>query len=128
MQVGDTVGNGDVLLALSDTDVTTDYLINQEDFYVALAMRQRLEGEINFAAPDFDNMLSSSRPDIVAEQLKVFYSRLEAFRSEQELINNEILQLNSKITELEIDRGRILIERDLAVQEYNLIEPMVKKG
>ena len=128
VQVGDTVGNGDVLLALSDTDVSTDYLINQEDYYVALAMRQRLEGEINFAAPDFDNMLSSSRPDIVAEQLKVFYSRLEAFQSEQELINNEILQLNSKITELEIDRGRILIERDLAVQEYNLIEPMVKKG
>ena len=61
----------------SDTDVTTDYLINQEDYYVALAMRQRLEGEINFAAPVFDNMLSSSRPDIVAEQLKVFHSRLE---------------------------------------------------
>ena len=114
VQVGDAVGNGDVLLALSDTDVTTEYLINQEDYYVALAMRQRLEGEINFAAPIFDNMLTSTRPDIVTEQLKVFHSRLEAFRSEQELINNEILQLNSKITELEIDKERILIEKNAA--------------
>ena len=79
-----------MLLALSDTDVTTDYLITRR-LLCGACYAPALEGEINFAAPDFD-MLSSSCPDIVAEQLKVFYSRLEAFRSEQELINNEILQ------------------------------------
>ena len=51
VEVGNKVTAGQKLLSLIDTDFSTEFLINQEDYFMALALKQRLEGEILLRKP-----------------------------------------------------------------------------
>jgi membrane fusion protein, adhesin transport system len=128
VQVGDKVNANERLLSLKDTDFSTDFLINQEDFYMSLAAKQRLEGEILLSKPNFGDDITEMRPDIVSEQLKIFNSRLSTFQSEQSLILNEIEMFDAKIAEKELESERLRIEKRLVEEELTLLQPMVEKG
>ena len=128
VEVGNKVTAGQKLLSLIDTDFSTEFLINQEDYFMALALKQRLEGEILLRKPVFDSELLSARPDIVSEQLKVFNSRLSAFQSEQSLFLNEIEMFEAKIEEKNLEVELLEREKQLVEDELQLLGPMVEKG
>ncbi len=124
---GQAVKTGDPLIAIDPTGFRASLAEQKEKLAGLEAMRARLRAEIAGTLPDFPEALAGSRPDLIANETRLYESRraelasaLDAFDQSATQRRQELAETRARIANL--TEAAAMIERELGI-----IRPMVEK-
>ncbi len=127
--LGGKVSKGDVMFRIEDEDVVANFDDNEINRLSAQAAIIRLEAErSNQNDVSYPAELTEVAPEIVAQEVALFYSRKKAKEGEVAVLIQEGRSLERAIKEREAE-GRLAARQIETVQkEREIIAPLVEKG
>lgn len=126
---GDTVEEGQVLLRMRNIQARADYDATMQKYLGILAATERLDAEAKGKdAPEFSKAVQEGAPDSMRAEQQAFDANRRQQENQATVLKDQLSQKQQEVEELQrriSDTGSML---SLAVDEKNLIEPMVAKG
>lgn len=125
---GDIVENGDILMELDGTQLTSQLDQEQQRAYGLMARIERLQAEINSEELEFSDNLIVQAPDVVRSETALYHGRLEELDAEIRVLERQRSQRRQ-----EYEAGRVDLvtaEETLAVldEERAIMAPLVESG
>lgn len=126
---GDLVEQGQVLMLLDDTGVTSKRGELLEQQSALLAEKARLEAEAGLAeAPRFPDGLEAENPLATAAEAEVFLSRRTQLDQEITVLENRLSQRRAELAELSALRDKITFTLEPLDAEIALSDSLVRSG
>ncbi len=125
---GDTVKQGDVLLAL-DPNIMNEEVEKRRDQFIAASMDvERLRAEAEGRLPNFNPELMAERPDLAAAQTSLYQARTQAIESRRASAKQVINQRTHTVTTLESRLKKAERSYDLMNQQVTKLSTLRDKG
>ena len=124
---GDIVQPNQILVRIDDTGFASSYRENRARYLALLATMARLTAEAEGGTPSFPAELDE-RPETVADEKALFAARRSELESGLAVLHRQVDQRKQELLELENRIGKIGKSLALAVQELDIIKPMVERG
>jgi adhesin transport system membrane fusion protein len=125
---GARVNKGDLLLRLDQTRSQATLGENQAELQGLTIKAARLRAMIDGDAFTPDEAMVAAAPDIVAQEVQLYESRIRGLEVEQEIAMQQLAQRTEELTELAARESQLDTEQRLARQELDFTQPMVASG
>lgn len=125
---GARVNKGDLLLRLDQTRSQATLGENRAELQGLSIKAARLRAMIDGEAFAPDESMLAAAPDIVAQELQLYESRIRGLEGEQEIAMQQLAQRTEELAELIARESQLTTEQRLARQELDFTQPMVASG
>lgn len=125
---GDTVAQGDTLMALSGGTLEGDYEESLQRLRSLQLRLQRLEAEINQTPLALDDALSQGAPSVAASETRLFHGRQLELSAELQVLEQQGYQRSQEKAELEAALSTARSGVQLAERELAIIQPLAQRG
>ncbi|WP_170429200.1 HlyD family type I secretion periplasmic adaptor subunit [Ruegeria arenilitoris] len=132
---GDAVSNGDLLLRLDDTFLSSEKTIVEAQLFELLARRARLEAERDGAdAEALAVQLAEIQqqenidPDLIAGQQRLFEARLNTLNQQTEQLSKQTIQIESEIAGTEAQLVSLRRQVELIQEELEDQQSLFQRG
>ncbi|WP_170464649.1 HlyD family type I secretion periplasmic adaptor subunit [Ruegeria arenilitoris] len=132
---GDAVSNGDLLLRLDDTFLSSEKTIVEAQLFELLARRARLEAERDGAdAKALAVRLAEIQqqenidPDLIAGQQRLFEARLNTLNQQTEQLSKQTIQIESEIAGTEAQLVSLRRQVELIQEELEDQQSLFQRG
>ncbi|MBO9447515.1 HlyD family type I secretion periplasmic adaptor subunit [Ruegeria sp. R14_0] len=132
---GDAVSNGDLLLRLDDTFLSSEKTIVEAQLFELLARRARLEAERDGAdAESLAIQLAEIQqqenidPDLIAGQQRLFEARLNTLNQQTEQLSKQTIQIESEIAGTEAQLVSLRRQVELIQEELEDQQSLFQRG
>ncbi|HYD16975.1 MAG TPA: HlyD family type I secretion periplasmic adaptor subunit [Patescibacteria group bacterium] len=126
---GDEVKPGQVLVRMRNIQARADFDATMQKYLGLLATTQRLQAETQGKDfPAFSDDVKRGAPDSVRQEQNAFDANKRQIQNQSMVLRDQLSQKEQEVAELQrriSDTGSMLA---LAVDERNMVEPMVAKG
>lgn len=125
---GSNVKKGDVIYTLSNAFFRADSITKELDLLSFKAVLIRLEALINDKKTiEFPKELSEKIPDIIQNEIKIFYEELENNKRKINIAKDQYTQKEYKLRETKIKYNNLSIELNLAMENMKILDELLKK-
>uniref|UniRef100_UPI0040484CE4 HlyD family type I secretion periplasmic adaptor subunit n=1 Tax=Aliarcobacter sp. TaxID=2321116 RepID=UPI0040484CE4 len=125
---GDNVKKGDVIYTLSNAFFSADLVTKKIDLLTFKAVLIRLDALINEKTTiSFPEELQNKIPDIVQNEIKIFYEELENNKRKIEIAQDQYNQKDYKLRETKIRFNNLSIELNLAMENMKILDELLSK-
>lgn len=125
---GQAVKAGDVLLKMRNVQAKADFAATTQKYSGLQAAIVRLQAEADGKPLSFSDELRKTVPDSVRAETDAYEANKRQMESQKTVLNDQLSQKEQEVQELTrriSDTGGMLA---LAVEERNMVEPMIAKG
>ncbi len=126
---GDLVEPGQVILRMRNIQARADFEATMQKYLGILASIQRLQAEADGKdAPTFTDDVKKGTPESVLAEQNSFDANRKQLTNQETVLKDQLSQKEQEVAELQrriSDTGSML---SLAIDERNMVEPMVAKG
>ncbi|MBD8568078.1 HlyD family type I secretion periplasmic adaptor subunit [Pseudomonas syringae] len=125
---GQVVDKGDTLLRLDDTRFMSSRSESEVDRLTLTAQVERLAAEAEGRALTLPAEVTSSAPQVAADEQALYESRQRRLASEQRTLNEQLRQKTQELAELRSKQEQFRSSLALVQQELDMSAPLVSSG
>ena len=125
---GQVVDKGDTLLRLDDTRFMSSRSESEVDRLTLTAQVERLAAEAEGRSLTLPAEVTSSAPQVAADEQALYESRQRRLASEQRTLNEQLRQKTQELAEFRSKQDQYRSSLGLVQQELNMSTPLVASG
>ncbi|MCF8466660.1 MAG: HlyD family type I secretion periplasmic adaptor subunit [Sneathiella sp.] len=125
---GDIVEKGQILLRIDDTGFASRAGEIESNYLNLMGRIARLEAEANGGALTFPAELLAERKDITVREQNLYNARQAELQSQIQILRQQAQQRSQEIKEINGRLNQLQTGLELANEEMEITEPLVKKG
>jgi len=125
---GDIVEEGDLLMELDGTEVSSQLNQEQQRAYGLMARIERLQAEIDNVELEFSDILVTHAPDVVRSETSLYHGRQAELRDEIDILERQRNQRQQQLEEGRVDLQTARETLEVMAEERAMMEPLVERG
>jgi len=125
---GQIVQKGDILLRIANTSAESQYQDSRTQYLTLEAMIARLTAESLDKTPQFPPEVLKEAPEVARREQALYDTQMNTFKSDLGVLSDQLTQKQQDIAGLQAKAQSLSRSLDLAKQEQDITEPLVKSG
>jgi len=125
---GDEVQVGQKLLQMRNVQAKADYQATLQKYYGLVATTTRLQAEASGGALTFGDDVKKAAPEAVTAEQNAYDANKRQIENQSSVFRDQLSQKEQEVSELQRRISDTSGQLNLAVEEKNMVEPMVEKG